>query len=93
MLAESDVNVLLILSVVGNVELSHNSLLRFRINAAMALKRSRSTYEADRAPYVALGTPVHTGDSSFLPVWKQDVRDESGRRRLHGAFTGGWSAG
>jgi G patch domain-containing protein 1 len=25
--------------------------------------------------------------------WKQEVRDENGRRRLHGAFTGGFSAG
>ncbi|KAF2267107.1 G-patch domain-containing protein [Lojkania enalia] len=30
---------------------------------------------------------------SFLPVWKQTVTDEHGRRRLHGAFTGGFSAG
>ncbi|ETW78731.1 hypothetical protein HETIRDRAFT_49626, partial [Heterobasidion irregulare TC 32-1] len=28
-----------------------------------------------------------------LPPWKQEVRDEKGRRRLHGAFTGGFSAG
>ncbi|KAF8990675.1 hypothetical protein BDQ17DRAFT_1371641 [Cyathus striatus] len=29
----------------------------------------------------------------FVPLWKQEVRDEKGRRRLHGAFTGGFSAG
>lgn len=29
----------------------------------------------------------------FVPVWKQEVRDEKGRRRFHGAFTGGFSAG
>lgn len=29
----------------------------------------------------------------FVPVWKQEVRDEQGRRRFHGAFTGGFSAG
>ncbi|CAG8598017.1 8672_t:CDS:10 [Paraglomus occultum] len=29
----------------------------------------------------------------YLPVWKQEVRDERGLRRLHGAFKGGWSAG
>ena len=29
----------------------------------------------------------------FLPVWKQTVTDEQGRRRFHGAFTGGFSAG
>ncbi|EYU41032.1 hypothetical protein ABFS82_07G095700 [Erythranthe guttata] len=28
-----------------------------------------------------------------LPVWKQEVTDEEGRRRFHGAFTGGYSAG
>ncbi|XP_021761241.1 G patch domain-containing protein TGH-like [Chenopodium quinoa] len=28
-----------------------------------------------------------------LPSWKQEVRDEEGRRRFHGAFTGGYSAG
>jgi G patch domain-containing protein 1 len=28
-----------------------------------------------------------------VPLWKQEVRDEKGRRRLHGAFTGGFSAG
>jgi G patch domain-containing protein 1 len=29
----------------------------------------------------------------FVPVWKQEARDEKGRRRFHGAFTGGFSAG
>ncbi|KAK9830452.1 hypothetical protein WJX72_011851 [[Myrmecia] bisecta] len=28
-----------------------------------------------------------------LPVWKQEVTDSEGRRRFHGAFTGGYSAG
>ncbi|CAG8754251.1 8278_t:CDS:2, partial [Gigaspora margarita] len=32
-------------------------------------------------------------EGKFQPVWKQEVRDEKGRRRLHGAFKGGWSAG
>ncbi|KAI9140593.1 hypothetical protein BKA69DRAFT_1078742 [Paraphysoderma sedebokerense] len=32
-------------------------------------------------------------DQSHLPVWQQDVRDEKGRKRLHGAFKGGFSAG
>jgi G patch domain-containing protein 1 len=35
-----------------------------------------------------------TSDSGqFIPVWKQEARDEQGRRRFHGAFTGGFSAG
>ncbi|XP_059643892.1 G patch domain-containing protein TGH [Cornus florida] len=34
-----------------------------------------------------------TGQLRTLPSWKQEVRDEEGRRRFHGAFTGGYSAG
>lgn len=64
----------------------------------MSYKRSRSNFEdAQPAPYVIYGTPLpdeaERDDNSYLPVWKQDVRDERGRKRLHGAFTGGWSAG
>ena len=69
----------------------------------MASKRSRATFEADlqaqQSPYVAYGTPLPPldpdarGDGSYVPVWKQDVTDEQGRKRLHGAFTGGFSAG
>ncbi|KAK9105507.1 hypothetical protein Scep_022351 [Stephania cephalantha] len=33
------------------------------------------------------------GQLRTLPAWKQEVRDEEGRRRFHGAFTGGFSAG
>ncbi|KAI8060070.1 hypothetical protein BC940DRAFT_350868 [Gongronella butleri] len=29
----------------------------------------------------------------FVPVWKQEARDDRGRRRFHGAFKGGFSAG
>ena len=67
--------------------------------AHMSYKRSRATFEADlHAPYAVFGTPLPDendvrDDGSYLPLWKQDVRDEKGRRRLHGAFTGGWSAG
>ncbi|KAL7424940.1 hypothetical protein Q5752_000627 [Cryptotrichosporon argae] len=49
--------------------------------------------------FVQIGTPLpalgdHKKDKQeYLPVWEQEVRDEQGRRRLHGAFTGGWSAG
>ncbi|KAJ4353227.1 uncharacterized protein N0V89_004954 [Didymosphaeria variabile] len=46
---------------------------------------------------ITLGTelpPDEDGDDgAFVPVWKQTVTDERGRRRLHGAFTGGFSAG
>lgn len=63
----------------------------------MASKRSRNTYEADL--YVTVGTPLPPqdpdvrDDGSYLPLWKQEVRDERGLKRLHGAFTGGFSAG
>ena len=69
----------------------------------MAYKRSRATFEADlqaqQSPYVLYGTPLPPldpdtrDDGSYVPVWKQDVTDEQGRKRLHGAFTGGFSAG
>ncbi|GJP70990.1 hypothetical protein CLOP_g1882 [Closterium sp. NIES-67] len=29
----------------------------------------------------------------IVPVWQQEARDDAGRRRFHGAFTGGFSAG
>ncbi|EXJ58977.1 hypothetical protein A1O7_06408 [Cladophialophora yegresii CBS 114405] len=69
----------------------------------MAYKRSRQAFEADlqkqASPFVLYGTPLppldeHTrDDGSFVPVWKQEVTDERGRKRLHGAFTGGFNAG
>lgn len=66
----------------------------------MSYKRSRANFEADQIPPFALfGTPLPPLDSdarddgSYVPLWKQDVRDEHGRKRFHGAFTGGYSAG
>ncbi|KAI0010375.1 DUF1604-domain-containing protein [Xylariaceae sp. FL0662B] len=69
----------------------------------MSHKRSRAAFEADlqaqQSPYVFYGAPLPPldpevrDDGSYVPVWKQEVRDERGRKRLHGAFTGGWSAG
>ncbi|TVY56746.1 G patch domain-containing protein 1 [Lachnellula cervina] len=69
----------------------------------MSVKRSRATFEADlqaqQSPFVAFGTPLPPldpdvrDDGSYVPVWKQEVRDERGQKRLHGAFTGGFSAG
>lgn len=51
--------------------------------------------------FVEIGTPFPVDldalsrreANDFLPIWKQEVRDEKGRKRLHGAFTGGFSAG
>lgn len=69
----------------------------------MSSKRSRATFEQDgpaqHAPFAIYGTPLPAydpdarDDGSYVPVWKQEVTDERGRKRLHGAFTGGWSAG
>ncbi|OAL73470.1 G-patch domain-containing protein [Trichophyton violaceum] len=67
----------------------------------MAYKRSRAAYEDDLpgSPFVFYGTPLPPDDrgarddGSYVPLWKQEVRDERGRKRLHGAFTGGFSAG
>ncbi|KAJ8752325.1 hypothetical protein K2173_003961 [Erythroxylum novogranatense] len=65
--------------------------------------------DADEDDYVFYGTPIEreeeltsrkkkavaeaSGHLRSLPSWKQEVRDEEGRRRFHGAFTGGFSAG
>lgn len=51
--------------------------------------------------FVTLGTPQPqdltalsaTDRNKHLPVHLQDVRDDQGRQRLHGAFQGGFSAG
>jgi hypothetical protein len=75
----------------------------FDINAQMASKRTRAAFEADfqaqQSPYAFYGTPLPAldagtrDDGSYVPVWKQEVTDDRGRKRLHGAFTGGFSAG
>ena len=69
----------------------------------MSYKRSRAAYEADftghKSSYVVYGTPLPPlesntrDDGSFVPIWKQELVDERGRKRLHGAFMGGFSAG
>lgn len=72
-------------------------------HAMMAGKRSRAAFEADlqaqQSPYAFYGTPLPPldagirDDGSYAPLWKQEVTDDRGRKRLHGAFTGGFSAG
>ncbi|WEW55822.1 hypothetical protein PRK78_001255 [Emydomyces testavorans] len=70
----------------------------------MSFKRSRDVFEEDsgqhpQSPFVFYGTPLPAADhqsrddGSYVPIWKQEVTDEHGRKRLHGAFTGGFSAG
>ncbi|KAA1096449.1 hypothetical protein PGT21_017037 [Puccinia graminis f. sp. tritici] len=57
------------------------------------------TPDEHQESFVKIGTPLPSLSSTkadqnvFLPIWKQEVTDEQGRRRLHGAFTGGFSAG
>ncbi|KFK27632.1 hypothetical protein AALP_AA8G408400 [Arabis alpina] len=64
---------------------------------------------SDEEDFVFHGTPIEredeigsrkkkavalaSGNLKTLPAWKQEVTDEEGRRRFHGAFTGGYSAG
>ena len=72
----------------------------------MATSRLQKKLEQDNAQhgnllesFVAFGTALPslastTKDSNeYKPVWEQTVTDDQGRRRLHGAFTGGFSAG
>lgn len=54
----------------------------------------------DEHPNVKFGKPLELYDesnlpskSSSVPIHEQTVTDENGRRRFHGAFTGGFSAG
>ncbi|GJT02330.1 G patch domain-containing protein TGH [Tanacetum coccineum] len=63
----------------------------------------------DDADFVFYGTPIEreedqisrkrksvaeaSGQLRTVPAHKQEVRDEEGRRRFHGAFSGGFSAG
>ncbi|KAE8695046.1 G patch domain-containing protein TGH-like protein [Hibiscus syriacus] len=65
--------------------------------------------DSDEEDFVFVGTPIQreeeitnrrkkaaaeaSGNLRALPPWEQEVRDEEGRRRFHGAFTGGFSAG
>lgn len=64
----------------------------------MSYKRSRTDFEAD-STFAIYGTPLPPydpearDDGTYVPVWKQEAVDERGRKRFHGAFTGGFSAG
>ncbi|XP_023224249.1 G patch domain-containing protein 1-like isoform X1 [Centruroides sculpturatus] len=53
---------------------------------------------SDDEDFVTYGTPLEPLEDdeappSKIPVHEQTVHDEKGRRRFHGAFTGGFSAG
>ena len=63
--------------------------------------------DSDSDDYVLVGTPIEQAAARHKaaaaggpaavarapPVWQQEATDEQGRRRFHGAFTGGFSAG
>ncbi|EPZ34174.1 DUF1604 domain-containing protein [Rozella allomycis CSF55] len=61
----------------------------------------RTTYEQPKPiknSYVSIGKAFEEDEegkdpNKFVPLWKQTATDEKGRRRFHGAFTGGFSAG
>ncbi|OXV06715.1 hypothetical protein Egran_05518 [Elaphomyces granulatus] len=61
--------------------------------------RSNHPQPQHTTPYALYGTPLPPLDSgmrddgSYVPIWRQEVTNERGRKRLHGAFTGGFSAG
>lgn len=55
-------------------------------------QRKRPLSSNPQSDSIFLGTPS-SALSEFAPVWKQEARDERGRKRFHGAFTGGFSAG
>jgi hypothetical protein len=66
-------------------------------------KRGRAALDADsknpQSPFVFYGTSLPAfdaharDDGSYVPLWQQTAIDEKGRKRFHGAFTGGFSAG
>src|SRR5262245_46116424 len=58
-------------------------------------KRARGAEAANKSVFLGTELPPDedADDGAFVPIWKQTVTDERGRRRLHGAFTGGFSAG
>ncbi|KTW26315.1 hypothetical protein T552_02801 [Pneumocystis carinii B80] len=63
----------------------------------METSRKKPRIDEDKQDYVFFGTSIIGSDGieegKYEPVWRQEVRDERGRRRLHGAFTGGFVAG
>lgn len=62
-------------------------------------KESRSSLKIMGTPCLVSSVDEVTGEkvvkeaAAFVPVWKQTATDDQGRKRFHGAFTGGFSAG
>lgn len=73
----------------------HTSRLRKKVEQA-----DDGAYGNLNESFVSVGTALPSlastskkDQNDFKPLWEQEVYDEQGRRRLHGAFTGGFSAG
>jgi G patch domain-containing protein 1 len=49
--------------------------------------------EEDTIPGQYRKTAAEPASTRLAPVWQQEATDDQGRRRFHGAFTGGFSAG
>lgn len=70
-----------------------------RLKKRVEQDTSNSQYGNLLESFVAFGTALPSlastakDSNEFVPVWEQQVTDEQGRRRFHGAFTGGFSAG
>lgn len=61
-------------------------------------KRKRTSqytgvHDAEDGALVLSGDAAQVDYEENVPTWKQEVTDAQGRKRLHGAFTGGYSAG
>lgn len=58
---------------------------------------SGSSHYKSALGFVFFGTPFQEKKklthNTFLPIWKQEAKNEAGAKRFHGAFTGGFSAG
>ncbi|TPX39166.1 hypothetical protein SeMB42_g06433 [Synchytrium endobioticum] len=52
-----------------------------------------TTFIGTEQPSLDLSDVKNKDKNKYLPLHLQEVRDEKGRKRLHGAFTGGFSAG
>jgi len=52
-----------------------------------------SLQDEDTIPGQYRKTAAEPASTRVAPVWQQEATDDQGRRRFHGAFTGGFSAG
>ena len=68
-----------------------------KISAAQNSMKRRFAATEDRPAVIFYGTPLPNeeddDENKFKMEWNQFATDEEGRRRFHGAFTGGFSAG